>query len=317
MSIRPRIEALPHGRLGSGQADAYLQAWLAEGFSRTDRNISNGSSLSSESPNLQAYAPRALPGVSGARRKIYLEMTTAYEGFRPRTVGPLTRFAQSLAGLGCARGLVIAAAVILAASSTLPSWSAVPVDFETDGQLGRDASAEERAALEVQLARQSNLSSEERRRVARAISEEAADAKLDPVFVLAVMGVESELDRDAVSNRGAKGLMQVRDATALFLAEKEQLGLGPGEIGDPALNVRVGVRYLSRLHRAFGDLSLALVAYNAGPHRLSGFLQTGGIPERLLAYPRKVNAHYQRLVSELDESSLRVEHPLHLRIAAR
>jgi soluble lytic murein transglycosylase-like protein len=168
------------------------------------------------------------------------------------------------------------------------------------------------------LAERSNLLPHVRTRVARAIVEEAADAELDPVFILAVIGVESELDDTAVSSRGAQGLMQVRNATAMYLGEKEQLGLGPKTVNDPALNVRVGIRYLHRLQRSFGDLSLALVAYNAGPHRVSAYLRDGvPLPDRLTAYPRKVRSHYHKLLAEVADGTLRVEHPLTIRVAER
>ncbi len=196
----------------------------------------------------------------------------------------------------------------------------MPVDYEQVTVAASPASpeADERTAIEALLAQRSNLSSEQRGRVARAIVEESADANFDPVFILAVMGVESELDRDAISSRGAKGLMQLRDTTAIYLAEKERLGLGAGEVGDPALNVRVGIRYLHRLQKAFGDLSTTLVAYNAGPHRVSAFLEHGHrVPARFLSYPRRVDAKYQRLMGQLDDGSLRVEHPLHIRLARR
>jgi len=68
---------------------------------------------------------------------------------------------------------------------------------------------------------------------------------------------------------------------------------------DPALNVRLGVRYLSRLHRAFGNLGLALVAYNAGPHRVSELVRQGqGIPDRFQSYPRKIHVAYRKLLRE-------------------
>lgn len=232
----------------------------------------------------------------------------------------MKRFLQSLSSMGCARMLGVGLAGLLAVGSLGPSWRQVPVDIE-DGS-GAEASpaaseADARAAVEALLAQRSNLSTEQRRRVARAIVEESADAQLDPVFVLALMGVESELDRDAVSSRGAHGLMQLRDATALFLSEREQMGVPAASMGDPALNVRVGIRYLHRLHRAFGgDLSVALIAYNAGPHRVSAYLSGGHpIPERFSLYPRKVRQHYQRLLGQVADGSLRVEHPLTIRVA--
>ena len=221
--------------------------------------------------------------------------------------------------MGCARTVGVGCALAVAVASMGPSWNQVPVDVEdsTSEPDVRDAQTNERSAIEAILAEKSNLPAASRARVARAIVEESAEAKLDPVFVLAVMGVESELNGQAVSRRGARGLMQLRNATTLYLGEKEQLGLGPETTDDPALNVRVGIRYLHRLNKAFNDLSVALIAYNAGPHRISGYLKTGRIPDRFLEYPRRVKGHYRRLLGQLADGSLRIDKPLHIRVAAR
>jgi soluble lytic murein transglycosylase-like protein len=227
-------------------------------------------------------------------------------------------FLLSMGNLGCARMVAVGGALALSVASGGPNWSRLPVEVEESYQVQSDAQAQERAAVEAVLAERSNLTAHTRTRVARAIVEEAADAELDPVFVLALIGVESELDGNAVSSRGAHGLMQLRNATATYLGEKEQMGLGVEAAGDPALNVRIGVRYLHRLIRSFGDLSLALVAYNAGPHRVSAYLHDGdGLPERFIAYPRKVRLHYRKLLGEVAAGSLRVDHPLWIRVAER
>jgi len=228
--------------------------------------------------------------------------------------GFLTSFGQS----GCARMAVVGTALALCLLSRGPRWTDLPLEVDDQGKVSPDPRAEEMAAVEAVLAERSNLLPHVRSRVARAIVEESADAQLDPVFVLALIVVESELNDTAVSSRGAQGLMQVRNATAMYLGEKEQLGLGPKSVDDPALNVRVGIRYLHRLHKAFGDLSLALVAYNAGPHRVSEYLKEGGqLPDRFNAYPRKIRSHYHRLLAEVADGTLRVEHPLAIRVAER
>lgn len=123
--------------------------------------------------------------------------------------------------------------------------------------------------------------------LADAIADEAARAGLDPLRALAVIEVESSWDPAAVSNREARGLMQLRRAA---LADEARRGpLPSSDPHDPVANVRAGIRYLARLERAFRDPELALVAYNAGPGRLLGHLRSPeGLPERFLAYPRKV-----------------------------
>jgi soluble lytic murein transglycosylase len=224
----------------------------------------------------------------------------------------------ALSTAGCARLTALGGACALALAAPSRAWTSVPLDVEGLQETAALPAAGARGAVERLLAERSNLPRDTRARVARAIVEESAEAELDPVFVLALMGVESELDEGAVSSRGAKGLMQLRRATTEYLGEKEQLGLSPQTEDDPALNVRIGIRYLRRLQRAFGSLSVALVAYNAGPHLVSEYRQQGlDLPERFNAYPRKVRAHYRHLMSEVSDGVLRVDRPLHIQVARR
>lgn len=99
-------------------------------------------------------------------------------------------------------------------------------------------------------------------------------------LINAVIQVESAGNRHAVSNRGAKGLMQLMDSTAK--------DLGVQDVFDPNENVEAGTRYLSALLKRFsGDLKLALAAYNAGPGTVE---RHGGIPpyEETMRYVDKV-----------------------------
>lgn len=138
-------------------------------------------------------------------------------------------------------------------------------------------------------------SDDERLRLATAIAEEADEAKLDPLFVLAVIQVESGFDLDAVSDRGALGLMQVKPSTLRREAERSNLDLIDPD--DPVLNVRAGIRYYRRLLDAFRqNHDLALMAYNAGPQRISRLRRAeGGVPERFRGYARRVHAELRRL----------------------
>jgi membrane-bound lytic murein transglycosylase MltF len=80
---------------------------------------------------------------------------------------------------------------------------------------------------------------------------------LDPELVLAVVGVESAFRVDAVSPKGALGLMQLMPATAA--------SLGVQDAFDPAANLDGGSRHLQALLAMYkGDLKKALAAYNAG-----------------------------------------------------
>ncbi|MFN7130573.1 MAG: lytic transglycosylase domain-containing protein, partial [Myxococcales bacterium] len=133
-----------------------------------------------------------------------------------------------------------------------------------------------------------------RRRIATAIMEESRAAGFDPLFILAVIDVESDFLESAVSNKGARGLMQIRPATLEFIAAKEGFKLPLADLyRDPALQVRVGVRYLARLEKRFRSQELALMAYNAGPERLKQSLKEGDI-ERFRGYARAVQRDYAR-----------------------
>ena len=79
---------------------------------------------------------------------------------------------------------------------------------------------------------------------------------VDPSLVHAMVDAESRGDQQAVSARGARGLMQLMPGTA------RMLGVNPH---DPLDNLRGGIQYLAGLVRQFGDVSSALIAYNAGP----------------------------------------------------
>jgi len=124
-------------------------------------------------------------------------------------------------------------------------------------------------------------------RVARTVAAEARRAGFSPEFVLAVIRVESGGDPLAVSPKGALGLMQLLPTTGRAVAA--EVGLrwdGPQTLFDPVANVRLGVTYLERLRARYGNLSIALTAYNWGPTRVSDMLRRS---ERIpAAYSRRV-----------------------------
>jgi hypothetical protein len=81
---------------------------------------------------------------------------------------------------------------------------------------------------------------------------------LAPALIKAVIKCESNFEAQAVSARGAQGLMQLMPAT--------QATLGVANVFDPRQNIDAGARYLALLQRTFGDdAALVLAAYNAGP----------------------------------------------------
>ena len=90
---------------------------------------------------------------------------------------------------------------------------------------------------------------------------------IDALLIASIVEVESHFDAEAVSPRGAVGLMQVLPSTA---------NVSRDGLLEPAANIQHGTRYLRRLLERFeGDLELALAAYNAGPTNVRRF---GGVP---------------------------------------
>lgn len=101
------------------------------------------------------------------------------------------------------------------------------------------------------------------------VIERYADAyNVDPVLVHAVILVESDFNPRCVSNKNARGLMQLIPETAQRYGVKN--------VFDPEENIRGGVHYLADLLDMFGhDMERALAAYNAGEGAVTRY---GGIP---------------------------------------
>ena len=100
------------------------------------------------------------------------------------------------------------------------------------------------------------------------INQAASDHSLDPRLVKSVMLVESGFNPQAVSPKGARGLMQLMPATASRH--------GARNVHDPAQNIAAGTKYLSHLLGLFGgNLEKSLAAYNAGEGAVARY---GGIP---------------------------------------
>jgi soluble lytic murein transglycosylase-like protein len=109
--------------------------------------------------------------------------------------------------------------------------------------------------------------------------------QIDPALVYALARLESNFDQTAVSQAGARGLMQLMPATASALLGTPQGGeVVRARLHDPAINLELGQRYIAVLAQrpsVDGDLIRLLASYNAGPARLADWLATmrdGGDP---------------------------------------
>ena len=113
--------------------------------------------------------------------------------------------------------------------------------------------------------------------------------EVDSALIRAIIMVESGYNPLAVSDRGAKGLMQLMPTTARWLGIRDAF--------NPAMNIDGGVRYFKRLLDRFdGNIELALAAYNAGSRYVDKY---GGVPpfKATRIYIRRV-LRYQQLYDE-------------------
>ncbi len=110
----------------------------------------------------------------------------------------------------------------------------------------------------------------------------------DPDLVLAIIAIESDFDPRARSSAGAVGLMQVMPQWKQVLGIRE-------ELSDPETSIRYGLQVLGFYRNMYGDLEMALTAYNRGPGPVDAALNRGVSPHN--KYAPRVLETYRELRS--------------------
>lgn len=128
---------------------------------------------------------------------------------------------------------------------------------------------------------------------------------VDARLVGALIQVESAGNPLAVSSKGAQGLMQIMPTTASLL--------GVRDVFSPPQNIDGGVRHLRALLDSFGDLSLALAAYNAGAEAVRSYRGIPPFPETR-DYVRKILRLYSGDGPVAQPGSLRPSPPAPQRV---
>lgn len=188
-------------------------------------------------------------------------------------------------------------------SSTLPA----PFPSDKTSPLNRSVS-KERAAKEREQALKekkifdilsrfkTGLDPKQEEKLASFIHQESRRYGFDPELIIAVISTESSFYNWSISSKGAVGLMQMIPTTAKEVAEINNIVWHEGDpLFDPFINIKLGVHYLWTLYLKFGDLSLALTAYNHGPGKVIRWIKAG--EEIPTDYAEKVFTYYREFLN--------------------
>ena len=104
----------------------------------------------------------------------------------------------------------------------------------------------------------------------------AKENNIDSLLIYAIIKAESNFDDDAVSNKGAMGLMQLMDDTAKEVATNELMEYNSEEtLYNPEKNIQIGVKYFADLKEIFKNDAIAIAAYNAGMGTVNSWIEEG------------------------------------------
>ena len=126
------------------------------------------------------------------------------------------------------------------------------------------------------------------------IQQYASMHKVDPALVKAVIAVESAFQPEALSPKGARGLMQIiPDTGERYGVVGDRKKTTSQKLSDPATNLRVGTRYLRDLLGMFAqNVELALAAYNAGENAVQRYKNTIPPYPETQQYVKRVQQFY-------------------------
>ena len=194
---------------------------------------------------------------------------------RAEAITPTTEAGRKIYVNGEGGGRPASPSAQAASKSSLAYWSSTEHRFKpvpTSGAVmraARSAASEVNTYLDKRANTHQTLNREfTQQDIDSAIDDAAARHNVDPSLVRSVVKVESNFNPNAVSRKGAMGLMQLMPSTARSLNVSNPF--------DPAQNVDAGVRHLRRLLDNYGgDVRLSLAAYNAGSGAVS---RSAGVP---------------------------------------
>ncbi|HEY5599814.1 MAG TPA: lytic transglycosylase domain-containing protein [Candidatus Manganitrophaceae bacterium] len=173
-----------------------------------------------------------------------------------------------------------------------PSGAASSISSEAFSPSPLNLDPREEKILKILSNFRTGLRPNQKTQLAVLINLESRRYGFDPELIAAIISTESSFYNWSTSSMGAIGLMQIIPTTGKEMAEIHNIPWkGEERLLDPFLNIKLGVHYLATLYRKFGDMELALTAYNYGPGAVMRLIETGKkIPTN---YSNKVLSYYQ------------------------
>ncbi len=109
------------------------------------------------------------------------------------------------------------------------------------------------------------------------VNKYAEENGIDPMWIYAIIKVESNFNSQATSGSGAKGLMQLMDNTAIDIANELKIEkFEANMLYNPEINIMIGVRYFDKLLSKYNEnYYLAIAAYNGGIGNVDNWLNKG------------------------------------------
>ncbi len=173
---------------------------------------------------------------------------------------------------------------------------------QTSAGRREEVKREEAVNLIIEHLRERNVNVEDEglQGIAEMVYDESMQHNVDYRLVLAIMKIESNFKHDAVSHKGARGLLQVKPSCAKYIAP--DVGVkwkGAKTLDEPEKNIKIGVRLFSSLIEDFQNVNMALHAHHVGPTRLKKILAEKKRPQK--RYLNLVLDEYDRNIDLLPE----------------
>lgn len=107
------------------------------------------------------------------------------------------------------------------------------------------------------------------------INKYSEEYNLDPFLVSSIINVESKYNKDAISHRDARGLMQIGPSTGEWASEELSIqNYDSNMLFNPEINIQMGTWYLDKLISEFGpNVDLVLAAYNGGSGNVQNWIK--------------------------------------------